>query len=63
MTTTNRYFAANGAALQIGMLADRLSGIVRLVAQPSVVQFVLRVALAVPFWRSGILKWEGFLQV
>jgi len=63
MTTTNRYFAANGAALQIGMLADRLSGIVRLVAQPSVVQLVLRVALAVPFWRSGILKWDGFLQL
>jgi putative oxidoreductase len=63
MTTTNRYFAANGAALQIGMLADRLSGIVRLVAQPSVVQLVLRLALAVPFWRSGILKWDGFLQL
>ena len=63
MTTTNRYRAANGAALQIGMLADRLSGMVRLVAQPSVVQLVLRLALAVPFWRSGILKWDGFLQL
>ena len=63
MTNTNRYFAANGAPLQIGMLADRLSGIVRLVAQPSVVQLVLRLALAVPFWRSGILKWDGFLQL
>ena len=63
MTTTNRYFTANGAALQIGMLADRVSGIVRLVAQPSLVQLVLRLALAVPFWRSGILKWDGFLQL
>ena len=63
MTTTNRYLAANSAALQIGMLGDRLSGIVRLVAQPSVVQLVLRLALAVPFWRSGILKWDGFLQL
>jgi putative oxidoreductase len=63
MTTTNRYPAANGAALQIGVLADRLSGMVRLVAQPSVVQLVLRLALAVPFWRSGILKWDGFLQL
>jgi putative oxidoreductase len=63
MTTTNRYLAANGAALQIGTLADRLSGIVRLVAQPSLVQLVLRLALAVPFWRSGILKWDGFLQL
>jgi putative oxidoreductase len=63
MTTTNRYLAANGVALQIGVLADRLSGIVRLVAQPSLVQLVLRLALAVPFWRSGILKWDGFLQL
>lgn len=32
-------------------------------AQPSFVQLVLRFALAVPFWRSGILKWHGFLQL
>lgn len=32
-------------------------------AQPWLVQFVLRIALAVPFWRSGILKWHGFLQL
>jgi putative oxidoreductase len=37
--------------------------IVRAVAQPSFVQLVLRVGLAVPFWRSGILKWSGFLQL
>lgn len=33
------------------------------IAQPWFVQFVLRVALAVPFWKSGILKWDGFLQL
>jgi putative oxidoreductase len=33
------------------------------VAQPSLVQLVMRVALAVPFWKSGILKWTGFLQL
>ncbi|WP_459624214.1 DoxX family protein [Burkholderia sp. 3C] len=33
------------------------------VAQPSLVQLVLRIALAVPFWKSGILKWSGFLQL
>src|SRR5271170_961860 len=60
--TTDRY-AACGAMLQIGMLADRLSGIVRLIARPSLVQLVLRFGLAVPFWRSGILKWDGFLQL
>jgi putative oxidoreductase len=37
--------------------------IVRTIAQPSLVQLILRIALAVPFWRSGILKWSGFLQL
>ena len=32
-------------------------------AQPWLVQLVLRIALAVPFWKSGILKWQGFLQL
>ena len=63
MTTTDRYAAASSAVLQIGILADRLSGIVRLIARPSLVQLVLRFGLAVPFWRSGILKWDGFLQL
>jgi putative oxidoreductase len=26
----------------------------------SLVQLVLRIALAVPFWNSGVLKWESF---
>jgi putative oxidoreductase len=30
---------------------------------PSVTQLLLRVALAVPFWRSGLLKWSGFLRL
>ncbi|MGN6581924.1 MAG: DoxX family protein [Bordetella sp.] len=37
-------------------------GIERL-AQPSFVQLALRLALAVPFWKSGILKWQGFLHL
>jgi putative oxidoreductase len=32
-------------------------------AKPWLTQFVLRLALAVPFWKSGILKWHGFLQL
>lgn len=32
-------------------------------AQPSLAQLALRLALAVPFWKSGILKWQGFLQL
>jgi putative oxidoreductase len=62
MTTTDLH-ASNRLVLQFGLLADRLSGVVRRVAQPSFVQLVLRFGLAVPFWRSGILKWNGFLQL
>lgn len=36
---------------------------IRSIAQPSLTQLVLRLALALPFWRSGVLKWDGFLQL
>ena len=29
----------------------------------SITQLVLRVALAVPFWRSGLTKWDGFFRL
>ena len=41
----------------------RLNAIIELIAQPSLTQFVLRVGLATPFWRSGINKWDGFFQL
>lgn len=41
----------------------RADALVAWVAQPAVVQLALRVALAIPFWRSGILKWDGFLRL
>ena len=44
-------------------LIDQAVGIIRWIAQPSLTQLMLRLALAVPFWRSGILKWNGFLQL
>jgi putative oxidoreductase len=47
----------------LGLLADRASGLVQTIALPSLVQLVMRLALAVPFWRSGILKWNGFLKL
>ncbi len=47
----------------MALLTDRASLLVRTIAQPSLAQLLLRVALAVPFWRSGILKWDGFLQL
>ncbi len=37
--------------------------LIQTLAQPWLVQLVLRIALAVPFWKSGILKWHGFLQL
>lgn len=47
----------------IGGLVERVNAIVRAIARPSLTQLVLRLGLAVPFWRSGILKWDGFLQL
>lgn len=29
----------------------------------SLAQLLLRLALAVPFWRSGVNKWDGFLRL
>jgi putative oxidoreductase len=40
-----------------------VNAIIELIAPPSLTQFVLRIALATPFWRSGINKWDGFLQL
>ncbi len=53
----------NGAVRRVGTMAAQAVGIIRWIAQPSLAQFVLRLALAVPFWKSGILKWNGFLQL
>jgi putative oxidoreductase len=44
-------------------LVDKAIRLIQSVAQPSLVQLVMRVALAVPFWKSGILKWNGFLKL
>ncbi|KXF74795.1 hypothetical protein ATN84_22855 [Paramesorhizobium deserti] len=44
-------------------LLGQADAIVRAIAPPSLTQLVLRLALAVPFWRSGINKWDGFLQL
>jgi putative oxidoreductase len=48
---------------RIGVLAGRVNGLIRTLAQPWLTQLALRIALAVPFWRSGVNKWEGFLQL
>jgi putative oxidoreductase len=38
----------------ISRFVQRVNAIIELIAQPSLVQFVLRIGLATPFWRSGI---------
>jgi putative oxidoreductase len=47
----------------ISQVVQRVNAIIGWIAQPSLTQFVLRVGLATPFWRSGINKWDGFLQL
>jgi putative oxidoreductase len=54
---------AGGRSRGIGGPFEWISRGVRAIAQPSLTQLVLRLALAVPFWRSGVLKWDGFLQL
>ena len=60
---TEQRIAANLGVPSIGHIAERANHLVQTIAAPSIVQLVLRVALAVPFWRSGILKWNGFLKL
>ena len=52
-----------GERFRFGLLVDRAERLVQAAAMPSLVQLVMRVALAVPFWKSGILKWNGFLKL
>lgn len=47
----------------LASLVRRASALVETVAQPSLTQFMLRLGLAVPFWRSGVNKWDGFLNL
>jgi putative oxidoreductase len=44
-------------------MAGRATAIVQAMAQPSLAQLALRLGLAVPFWRSGVNKWDGFGQL
>jgi putative oxidoreductase len=52
------------AAASVGMaLVNRGIQLVRTIAQPSFTQLVVRLGLGVPFWKSGMLKWDGFLHL
>ena len=54
-----------GGELERGVdgFVGRVNAAIRFIAQPSLTQLVLRLALALPFWRSGVNKWDGFLQL
>lgn len=55
--------ALDATAAQAGGPFVKARRLVQKVASPSLVQLLLRLALAVPFWKSGILKWDGFLKL
>ncbi|MBC9878846.1 DoxX family protein [Bradyrhizobium sp. INPA01-394B] len=60
---TEERIAPAGNLPSFALLADKANHLIQTIATPSLVQLVVRVALAVPFWRSGILKWNGFLKL
>jgi putative oxidoreductase len=57
MTTTDR-LAPNGLVARFRALLDELARFAATLAPP-----LLRIALAVPFFRSGLTKWDGFLSL
>jgi putative oxidoreductase len=61
MISEQRISLADGPSLV--HLVEKANRLVQVIAAPSVAQLALRLALAVPFWRSGILKWDGFLKL
>jgi putative oxidoreductase len=58
-----RRIASSERRRAIGGLVERVNAIIQAVAEPSLTQLALRFGLAVPFWRSGVNKWDGFLQL
>jgi putative oxidoreductase len=63
MMTMEQQTAASDGPQGIRGLAQRVTSILRWIANPSLTQLALRFGLAVPFWRSGVNKWDGFLQL
>lgn len=60
---TDQHMSTDSGLPSPGAVIDRANHLVQTLATPSLVQLVLRLALAVPFWRSGVLKWGGFLKL
>jgi putative oxidoreductase len=55
---------ANGEQQRRGeSIVEWVNAAIRTAAHPDLTQLMLRLGLAVPFWRSGVNKWDGFLQL
>jgi putative oxidoreductase len=63
MMMSEQHMAGGERATGIAGFFHRANAMLQWIVAASLAQLVLRVALAVPFWRSGILKWDGFLQL
>ena len=63
MSAADRNITSGARRLDVGALVERANAAVAIIAPPSLTQFALRVGLAIPFWRSGVNKWDGFLQL
>lgn len=63
MTDRTWSTAGGGIPAALVRIAQTAGACARAAAPADLVQAAVRVALAVPFWRSGILKWDGFLRL
>jgi putative oxidoreductase len=59
MTMTKSVAAPRGPAASLSHFTQAVFGLVPM----SLTMLALRFALAVPFWRSGMTKWDGFLTL
>lgn len=57
--------ARAGSSVRLARMAHAIESANGLLARfpASIVQLLLRIALAVPFWRSGLTRWDGFGQI
>lgn len=62
MTSVRTFFARHRNRKVRGWAA-KVDGMIAAIAPASLAQLALRLALAVPFWRSGLGKWDGFLEL
>lgn len=62
LTSIQKFFDNPVTRGSTGWLA-RIDGLIAAWAPASLAQLALRFGLAVPFWRSGMSKWDGVLQL